>query len=66
MTADVQHDFNKSESLIDYETQKIKKTVLSTTVAELHFLMKCFGSCQFLCGLWMDLSGDVAKKPHGN
>ena len=22
--------------------------------------MKCFGSCQFLRGLWMDLSGEVA------
>ena len=21
----------------------------------------CFGSCQFLCGLWMDLSGEVAN-----
>ena len=35
-------------SLIDYESQKIKKTVLSTTVAELFFFMKCCGSCQFL------------------
>ena len=23
--------------------------------------MKCFGSCQFLRGLWMDLSGEIAK-----
>ena len=37
-----------------------KKTVLSTTVAELYSIMKCFGSCQFLRGLWMDLSGEVA------
>ena len=22
--------------------------------------MKCFDSCQFLCGLWMDISGEVA------
>ena len=29
-------------SLIDYESQKIKKTVLSTTVPGLYFLMKCF------------------------
>ena len=37
-------------SLIDYESQKIKKTVLSTTMAELYSFMKCFGSCQFLRG----------------
>ena len=30
-------------SLIDFERQKIKKTVLSTTVAELYSFMKCFG-----------------------
>ena len=48
-------------SLIDYESQKIEKTVLSTTVAELFFFMKCFGSCQFLRGLWMDISGEVAN-----
>ena len=23
--------------------------------------MKCFGSCQFLRGLWMDISGEVAN-----
>ena len=34
-------------SVIDYECQKIKKTVFSTTVAELFSFMKCFGSCQF-------------------
>ena len=48
-------------SLIDYESQKIKKTVLSTIVAEVYSFMKCFGSCQFLRGLWMDISGDVAN-----
>ena len=31
-------------SLIDYELHKIKRTVLSTTVAELYALMKCYGS----------------------
>ena len=48
-------------SLIDYESRKIKKTVLSTTVAELQSFMKCFGSCQFSedCG-WI-LSGEVAN-----
>ena len=49
------------ESLVDNESQKIKKTVLSTTVAELYSFMKCFGSCQFLRGLWMDISGEVAN-----
>ena len=44
-------------SLVDCESQKIKKTVLSTTVAELYSFMKCFGSCQFLSGHWMDISG---------
>ena len=46
--------------LIDDESHKITKTVLSTTVAELYSFRKCFGSCQFLRGLWMDLSGEVA------
>ena len=48
-------------SLIDNESQKIEKTVPSTTVAELYSFMKCFGSCQFLRGLWMDISGEVAN-----
>ena len=39
----------------------MKTTVLSTTVADLYSFMKCFGSCQFLQGLWMDLSGEVAE-----
>ena len=30
------------------ESQKIKRTVPSTTVAELNSFMKCFGSCDFL------------------
>ena len=34
-------------SLIDYECHKIKRTVLSTTVAELYAFMKCYGSAQF-------------------
>ena len=38
----------------------IKKTVLSTTAAELYSFMKCFGSCKFLRGLWLDISGEVA------
>ena len=47
-------------SLIAYECQKIWRTVLSTTVTELYSFMKWFGSCQFLRGLWMDISGEVA------
>ena len=39
-------------SPIDFEGQKIKKTVLSISVTELY----SFGSCQFLQGLWMDMS----------
>ena len=48
-------------SLVDYESQKIKKIVLSTTVAELFSFMRCFGSCQFLSEIWMDMSGEVAN-----
>ena len=48
-------------TLIDYESQKIKKIVLSTIVAVLYSFMMCFGSCQFLRGLWMEISGEVAK-----
>ena len=42
--------------VIDFESQKIKEIV-----AELYYLMKCFGSCQFLRGLWMDISCEVAN-----
>ena len=48
-------------TLVDYESQKIKNIVLSTTVAELYSFRKCFGLCQFLRGLWMDISGEVAN-----
>ena len=34
---------------------------MSTTVAELHGLMRCFGSCQYLRGLWSDMSGEVVN-----
>ena len=54
-------DGTTSGSLIDCESQKIKETVLSTTVAEMCYFMKCFGSCQLLRGLWMDTSGEVAN-----
>ena len=43
-------------SLIAYESHKIKRTVLSTTVAELYVFMKCYGSAQFYGGLWMDMT----------
>ena len=44
------NDGSSYGSLIDYESQTIKRTVLSTTVADLYYFMKCFGSCQFLRG----------------
>ena len=44
-------------SLVFFESIKIKRTTLSTTVAELYALMKCFGTCQMLRGLWKDISG---------
>ena len=34
---------------------------MSTTVAELHAFMKCFGTCQFLRGLWMDMSAQTTE-----
>ena len=48
-------------TLVDYESHKITVTTMSTTVAELHALMKCFGTCLFLRGLWADLSGQDAE-----
>ena len=44
-------------SLIDYESHKITQATMSTTVAELYALMKCFGNSLFLKGLWADCSG---------
>ena len=44
-------------SLID-TPRKIKRTVLSTTVAEFYAFMKCYGSAQFYRGLWMDMICD--------
>ena len=46
-------------SLVDYESRKITTTTMSTTVAELGALMRCFGTCLFLKGLWADLSGEI-------
>jgi len=50
---------NAKGSVVDFESQKIKRTVQSTTVAELYAFMKCYGTAQFLRGLWMDISGQV-------
>ncbi len=46
-------------SLVDYESSKIRRTTMSTTVAELYALMKCCGNCLFLRGLWMDLTSEI-------
>ena len=43
-------------SLIFFESTKIKRTTLSTTVAELYALMKCYGTCQMLRGLIKDIT----------
>jgi hypothetical protein len=43
-------------SMIDFESHKMNRAVLSTTVSELYSFTKCFGTCQFLRGLWMDIS----------
>ena len=48
-------------SMIEYESHKITATTMSTTVAELYSLMKCFGTCLFLKGLWADMTGEVAE-----
>ena len=43
------------------ESTKIKRATLSSTVAELYALMKCFGARQMLRGLWKDISGMDAE-----
>ena len=48
-------------SLMFLESTKIKRATLSSTVAELYALMKCFGTCQMLRGLWKDISGMDAE-----
>ena len=48
---------NTRGSLIFFESTKIKRTTLSTTVAELYALMKCYGTCQMLRGLIKDITG---------
>ena len=51
---------NSRGSLVDSETHKITATTMSTTVAELHGLMRCYGSALFLRGLWSDITGEIA------
>ena len=48
---------NTKGSLIFFESSKIKRTTLSTTVAELYAFMKCYGTCQMLRGLIKDITG---------
>ena len=42
--------------MIDFESHPINRVVFSTSVSELYSCTKSFGTCQFLLGLWMDLS----------
>ena len=49
------------EVLLTLKVRRLKRLCSSTTVAELYSFMKCFGSCQFLRGLWMDIAGEVAN-----
>ena len=51
---------NSRGSLVDYETHKMTAATMSTTVAELHGLMRCYGSALFLRGVWSDITGEIA------
>ena len=51
---------NSRGSLVDCETHNVTATTMSTTVAELHGLMRCYGSALFLRGLWSDITGEIA------
>ena len=51
---------NSRGSLVENDTHKITATTMSTTVAELHGLMRCYGSALFLRGLWSDITGEIA------
>ena len=48
---------NSRGSLIFFESTRIKRTTLSTTVGELHAVMKCHGTCQMLRGLTKEITG---------
>ena len=50
---------NSRGSLVDSETRKITATTMSTTVAELHGLMRCYGSALFLRGFWSHIRTDA-------
>ena len=50
---------NSRGSLVDYESHKITAATMSTTVAELHGLMRCYGSALFLRRLWSDIAGEI-------
>ena len=55
--------------IIEFESHKINRTVLSTTVAELYAFNKTFGTSLFLKGLWMDISAmkiDVHMRTDAN
>ena len=53
------------EILLTTKVERSKEPVLFTTVTESYSFMKCFGSCQFLRGLWMDLSvADIHMRTH--
>ena len=46
-------------ALVGYDSTKIKNAVMSTPVAELRSFVRCFGTCQFLEVLWVDLTGEA-------
>ena len=47
--------------MIDFESRKINRVVISTAASERYFVLhKCCGACQFLRGLWMDISAACA------
>ena len=50
---------NSTGSLVFFESTKTKRIILSTTVAELYALMKCYGTCQMLRGLIKDITGHM-------
>ena len=60
---------NTKGSLIFFEPTKIKRSTLSTIVAELYALMKCYGTCQMLRGLIKDitrLSSEIHMRTDAN
>ena len=47
--------------LIDFESKQVRATTMRTAVAELYSFMKGFGTCQFLRGQWIDISGQCSE-----